>query len=445
MKSFDIDGDGKLNHEEIAAVVRIDLGGYDKADYHDSKLSYESIHGIKSLKGIEYFRNLQILDCSFNHLEELDIGSFPNLRYLNCAGNIITSLDTSNNPELEILWCCLNKIASLDVSSSTNLQELYCWNNELSELDIRNNTNLEVLFCAKNNLTALDISRNTKLRSISCGRNSIRTLDFSNTPSLSELYSFRNKLGTINTNDNHNLLRLSLTDNNLGIVNITSNAMLRAFDCEDNYLASLDVSRNTALEELYFSSSTIRNIDLSANTALISLDCSYTNLMTLDLSRNNLLRHVDCYGNSRLEALHLISSDTDDADDWFLVPYPSLTNIHYQTDMREYVGENLDRVSELKGYSYLVTGEENGKIKIDDSSSHYVGTSVSDGIVNFSSMPHFIRYEYDTRYSGSALESSVPRKMSVRVSLPLDSFIYIPEPGSETPTESALLKSSITM
>ena len=413
VRNFDVDSDGVLSDAELAAVNTISAGGYAGISNVDSQGNayaysrpvYESRYKINSLNGIENFTGLQILDCSFNNLEELDLSSFPELVYLNCADNNLTSLDISHNPKLKVLWCCMNSISSLNTRNNPELKALYCWTNELSELDVSNNTQLEVLFCSGNRLTALDTSKNVKLWSLSCSKNKLRGLDISSNPSLIELYCFENNLSKADINSNPGLTRLSLTGNNLGSLNISSNVLLKAVDCGRTYLASLDVSRNTVLEELYVYESPIRNIDLSANTALISLDCMDNNLLTLDLSKNTLLRKAKCYGNSKLETLHLTSSDG-----------------HYQTDIREYVGADIGRVRTVEGYRYEIRDGDSY------STSVRIGTSFSGGTAVFETMPHIIYYGYATLYSGSSPSNNVPEIMNIKVSLPRDSFIYIPSP-----------------
>ena len=64
--------------------------------------------GIVSLKGIE---------------------RFPNLRVLNCIRNHISSLDLSANRALETLWCHDNPLVELDVSGCPVLDELDCRGN----------------------------------------------------------------------------------------------------------------------------------------------------------------------------------------------------------------------------------------------------------------------------------------------------------------------------
>lgn len=61
---------------------------------------YSYYHKISNLKGIEYFSNLETLDCSGNQLTSLDLSSNTALTHLECANNQLTSLDLSNNTAL---------------------------------------------------------------------------------------------------------------------------------------------------------------------------------------------------------------------------------------------------------------------------------------------------------------------------------------------------------
>ena len=438
VKSFDIDKNNLLSNEELEAVTAIYIGGYTEVDY-DRDMStgmfipvYTSKYNVKSLKGVEYFTNLQILDCSFNALDSIDVSKFPLLVYLNCAGNQIKTLNLTSNPALKVLWCCRNQLSSLNVSKNKELEALYCWNNNLSELNVNENENLSVLFCSDNRLTKLDVSNNTKLWSLSCGRNSIKQLMINKNPRLIELYAFRNKLITIDTKDNSLLSRLSLTKNDLGLVNISSNNALKAFDCGSNYLARLDTASNTELEELYCYETTIGNIDLKHNTALISLDVSNTNLMTLDLSNNTLLQSLDCFGNCRLERLDITSS-----------------NEYHQTDLHKYVGENLSKVKSVQGYQYKYNeGDISELIETDYNPSTGIARFKNEPhVVEYNdpyfdsvhdvkeltnnNMPHYIEYEYDLGHTGTA-NSRISRVMKVKMSLPRNSFMYLPAPRPES-------------
>lgn len=79
IENFDADGDGKISANEAAAVEEISV----------------SEMGITSLKGIEAFVNLILLDCSYNSLSVLDLSKNTALTDLSCWGNKFTTLNVA--------------------------------------------------------------------------------------------------------------------------------------------------------------------------------------------------------------------------------------------------------------------------------------------------------------------------------------------------------------
>lgn len=120
LSSFDTDKDGILSMQEASVVERILVEG----------------KGITSLKGLPYFFNLKLLECSQNNLSELDISRNTKLISLYCSLNALKSLDLSQNTKLQNLWCADNEIASLNVSRNTDLLSLQCRGNRITDLDI---------------------------------------------------------------------------------------------------------------------------------------------------------------------------------------------------------------------------------------------------------------------------------------------------------------------
>ena len=118
--------------------------------HHDGKLSQNELDDVKeivihhtlvtSLQGIEYFKNLDLLDCSINNLTSLKLGNNTNLRMLRCSGNQLTSLDVSKNINLDFLDCSINNLTSLKLGNNTNLRMLNCSGNQLTSLDLSGNT-----------------------------------------------------------------------------------------------------------------------------------------------------------------------------------------------------------------------------------------------------------------------------------------------------------------
>ena len=124
---------------------------------------------ITSLAGIEYFTDLEILECMGNQLTTLDVTKLTNLTVLVCNGNQLTTLDVTGLTNLTTLICSGNQLTALDVTKLTNLTDLECNDNQLVSLDVSTLEELEYLWCHGNKMTALDITNNAYLGDLKCG------------------------------------------------------------------------------------------------------------------------------------------------------------------------------------------------------------------------------------------------------------------------------------
>lgn len=152
----DSDGDGFLSQEELDAVTAMDLRK----------------QGIEQLDGLEYFRNLESLNCSENDLTALVLEDFPALTSLTCNENAsLETLDLSNNPQLQVLHVLGGDLADADLSHNPKL-DMLLWNHtRIETLDLSNQTELTYLNCTDNQLTSLDLSANSKLETLYAGKN----------------------------------------------------------------------------------------------------------------------------------------------------------------------------------------------------------------------------------------------------------------------------------
>ena len=107
--------DGYLSDTEIAGVTTIDV----------------SNKGLGSLKGIEHFTALTVLQCSLNSLTVLDLSQNTALISLDCSVNNLSALDLSKNTALQTLSCILNGLTTLDLSQNTALTWVACSNNAI--------------------------------------------------------------------------------------------------------------------------------------------------------------------------------------------------------------------------------------------------------------------------------------------------------------------------
>ena len=149
----DTNVDGYLSQKERDNVTEMNLGPN----------AYGLGRNIESLKGIEYFPKLELLECPYNKITELDTSSNSELKILACNHNQLNQLNVSGNDALTTLSCGVNQLTALDVSSNPNLTLLDCYNNQLTSLNLSNNGKLMSLNCDNNQLAFLNLSNNYKL------------------------------------------------------------------------------------------------------------------------------------------------------------------------------------------------------------------------------------------------------------------------------------------
>ena len=189
--AYDSDGNGYINPAEVRELKVV------CSSEQDSKIS--------SLKGIELFPNLELLDCACNQLTQLDVSKNVELVALYCEYNQLTQLDVSQNAKLEFLNCTGNDLTQLDLSQNAKLGLLDCASNDLTQLDVSKNVGLFILACDDNQLTKLDVSQNVELMDLYCSYNQLTQLDVSQNAILEFLDCSYNYLKSVDTSNNYNL------------------------------------------------------------------------------------------------------------------------------------------------------------------------------------------------------------------------------------------------
>jgi len=289
-KGVDTNGDSLISYSEAEAITYLDVTN-----------NYGEFHGeggIKNLKGIESFINLNTLLCQQNKLSNLDVSNCKSLKQLNCERNQLITLNVTGCDSLSELLCAANHLTELDFSKCTALKQLYCWDNQLISLNISDCSELIFLDCSNNQLTSLDISNNIILEGLGCSYNQVSTLDVSNNAALRVLECFFNQISVLDVSNNSALTNLVCFFNPIANLDVSNNINLKLLACGGGqYLTTLDVSNNTILRTLVIMETKITSLDLSKNTALISLQCDYNELTTLDISNNTALEKLSCSGN----------------------------------------------------------------------------------------------------------------------------------------------------
>ena len=276
VKTFDLDRNGYLSDYELSHVRNIHC---------------ENMH-IRSVKGIEYFTEIQGLWC---------------------LNNQIFNWDLSGNPHLKGIWCSHNNFTSLDFSACPELEWVYCFNCKLESLNIRNNPELAYLECNANpNLKELDLSGNPKLENLFASECGLTSLDLSNNPRMCELAAFKNNLSSIDLSNNPKLKRLDIWYNErLGDVNISNLSDLQYYNCAKNNVTSLDMSHNPELTMLVCSyNPNLTSLDVTENPklAFLNLECD-TSLPSLDISKNPRLYHLYAFGLSGVSTIDIGNND----------------------------------------------------------------------------------------------------------------------------------------
>lgn len=177
-----------------------------------------------NLSGLEYFTNLEYLDCRYlpivtidatpfinlevlicgdpnlsSPLTNLNVTGLTNLLNLRCVGaSLLTSVDVSTLTNIVDLWFYYTSITSLDISNLTNLWRLDCSYNQLTSIDVSNNINLQHLSCHGNQNTSLDISMLSNLETLKCRYSSITSLDVSMLGNLNYLQCYGTQITELN-------------------------------------------------------------------------------------------------------------------------------------------------------------------------------------------------------------------------------------------------------
>ncbi len=247
-KHFDANKDGKLSTKERNAVKKITLF---KESYYDNGKEPPTC---KTMKGIEYFPNLEALYCDFCGVEKLDV---------------------SKNTKLVTLCCSVNELKKLNVSKNKKLEKLYCYGNYgLTKLDVTKNTKLKELLCDTCGISALDVTKCPNLKKLYCGNSPLKKLDVTRNPKLEELYCGGGQEGVtpitkLDVTKNPNLKMLNCSDTKITKLNVTKNPKLKYLFCEGlKKLTKLDVSKNTSLVALYAGRTGIKKLDIKNNKKL---------------------------------------------------------------------------------------------------------------------------------------------------------------------------------
>ena len=139
--------------------------------------TYEHLFGITFRKWLEKNPldvNITVINLNDKKLNDLDgIQEFKNLKELYCSYNKLTSLNLEGLDKLETLYCNNNHLKDLNLNGLNNLQELNCHTNKLKHLNLEGMDKLQEISCHHNNLTSLNLEGLDKLEDLYCQNNNL--------------------------------------------------------------------------------------------------------------------------------------------------------------------------------------------------------------------------------------------------------------------------------
>lgn len=262
---------------------------------------------ISDIKGVEYLRYLQYLDCRNNYIRYLDVSKNVRLEYLYVDNNYLYELDVTKNVMLNILECGRNFLTKLDVSKNTELVRLVFDGNCIKEINLRNCKKLELLSSRESYLEKLDLSQNTALTTLYIPSCMLKKLDLSKNVNLVSLNCSQNPITSLDVSKCKQLEMLFCNNTDISKLNVNQSACLKTLQCFSTNLQALDVSRNPKLQVLDIRETDVKQLDLSHNVDLQTLDIGYTPIELLDLSANRELSSLYC-SNSMITSMDLVNN-----------------------------------------------------------------------------------------------------------------------------------------
>jgi|GEM_PF-2706267 len=283
---FDTNKDGYLSEEERNNVVNI---------YVPGKIMQLTYNGkIASLKGLEYFPNLESISAKSNALTTIDLSQNHALKDVLVADNNLTELDVSNNPALITLSCYQNNIAVLNVTYCPYLKAAV--ENGTRTYVEKYNYDKIIDINGEKGTIYLDVDTETL---IEIDGIPIDEAHFKDASFREYVLNLVDKDQNLHVSNNEILDTKSIDVNGWEIQTMQGLEYfteITSLFVQNNKLEALDVSKNRKLNVISCYNNDIKTLDLSDNVALVRIDCSNNpSLVSLDCSYSTILEEIKCY------------------------------------------------------------------------------------------------------------------------------------------------------
>lgn len=303
---YDVNQDGYLSAEEALAVKKISVG-FDE--------TVEGTVPVKSLKGIEYCKNLEELECDFNAITSLDLSGLSKLTYVDCSYNLLKEVKLTGCTSLAQYYGNVNEdLESLDFKDCPNIQMIQAYKNSLRKFDASGFKQLVYLDVSQNFITSLDITECPELKIVNCGTNNLETLNLKDIPVLMSLGCYNNKLSALDLSSVSELSFLECYSNSISSLDLSANKKMATLRCDANMIETLNIEGCLELSSFNCSSNRIKGgMDLSA----------FSNLAKVNVG-GNFISSLNVSGCSKITALNCSNSDLSELDVTTLVEMTEL-------------------------------------------------------------------------------------------------------------------------
>ena len=181
--------------------------------------------------------------------------------HLDIAVKQLLNIDKINNlPNLQILNCIYNKIINIQGLQLPNLQELYCSFNQIIDIQGLQLSNLQKLNCSYNNIINIEGLQLPNLQELDCSFNQIIDIKGLQLPNLRELYCYHNQIIDIQGLQLFNLQELDCTHNQIIDIDGLQLPNLQVLNCCDNNIRNLSILITNRLNNIYYSNNPVEYI-----------------------------------------------------------------------------------------------------------------------------------------------------------------------------------------
>ena len=258
-----------------------------------ARANHITVWGAADLRGIEYFPNIEHLDCSYGSVSHLDLSRNPRIKLLLCFDTQLETVNLSGYSAVVKAYFTGTPLKHLNVSGCSSLEELHCNDCKLEDLNISGCSSLKRLYCDSNNLTRLNAGGCGSLEMISCWNNKLSSASFSGCSSLKYLALGINQLEELNLGGCRSLENFFCNNNKLKKLDLSGMNNLREVQCQENELETLKVANCHNLNSLWCWTNKLNSLDIDSCGILEVLYCDANQLAALDAS-HSIITDLHC-------------------------------------------------------------------------------------------------------------------------------------------------------